>query len=577
MTLTDEIMKKIDVWTKPPYSAECIEEIKTLVKDNNEKELEERFSLELEFGTGGMRGLIRNGTNGMNVYVVGTATQGLANYVNKTGIKNPKAVIAYDSRKFSREFAMESANVLAANGIKTYIFKALRPTPELSFAVRKLGCTTGIVLTASHNPKEYNGYKVYWDDGSQIVPPHDDGIIKEVRNISSINEVKKSGFDELVSKKMIEWIGEEIDEAFISEILKLSVHKEIFAETDVKIVYTPLHGTGGTLIPEMFKTIGLKNVLYVEEQMIADPNFTSVKSPNPEEKEALTLGIKLAEKNNADIVIATDPDADRMGIVARDKNGSYKILSGNQIGAMLEYYILSEKKSTGTLPANGAFVKTIVTTNLQEDIAESFNIKVFNTLTGFKHICKKIRDFENDKNYVYLCGGEESYGYLVGTHARDKDSISATLILAELAAFLKSKGLTLVDYLEEIFEKYGFYSEDTISRTIKGLTGIETIKKIMDTFRKNRPAKLGGLKVIKSIDYKNEKVPDGKDSPYILPSSDVLQFFIEDGSMVTMRPSGTEPKIKFYFSTKGKNEAEAQAKTKKFVDDFIPQVDRIIG
>jgi phosphoglucomutase len=338
-----------------------------------------------------------------------------------------------------------------------------------------------------------------------------------------------------------------------------------------------LHGTGATLIPKAFGRIGMKNILYVDEQMKADPNFSTVVYPNPEEKEALTLGIKKAEAEGADIVIATDPDADRMGIVARDKNGGYVVINGNQIGSILEYYILSERKTVNTLPPDAAIVKTVVTTNLQDEIAESFGVKVFNTLTGFKFICKKLRDFEHDKNFTYVCGGEESYGYLVGSHARDKDSISATLMIAEICAYLKTeKKITIPEYLDLIFRKYGYYNEETVSKTIKGLSGVETIKKIMGHFRQNKPSSFGGEKIINAIDYKNDKVPDGAGSKYNLPPSDVIQYFFSDGSKITLRPSGTEPKIKFYFSTKGKSAAEAAEKTKRYRDDFLPAVDKLV-
>ena len=574
MALNEEILKKIEEWTNQPYGKECIDEIKSL--QTNEDELRERFAMDLDFGTGGMRGIIRNGTNGMNIYVIAKTTQGLANYIKKVGIKNPKASIAYDSRKFSKEFATEAAIVLASNGIKTYLFKELRPTPELSFAVRHLGCTTGIVVTASHNPKEYNGYKVYWDDGAQVVAPHDKGIIEEVKKVKKLTEVKKDDFDKLIENKMIEIIGEEIDEAFINEILKLAINKDAITKSKVKIVFTPLHGTGVTLVPKALKKLGFNDVIYVDEQMVSDPNFSTVKSPNPEEKETLNMGIQKAKETNADILIATDPDADRMGIVAKDKNGGYVILSGNQIGSILEYYVLSAKQKNNSLPKNGAVVKTIVTTNLQDDIAKSFDVKIFNMLTGFKFIGQKMREFDNDKNYTYLFGGEESYGYLTGTHARDKDAICATLMIAECCAYLKNNGLTLVDYLEEIFTKYGYYDEQTISEGVKGLKGIEIIKKIMEHFRKNKLTSLSGIKVVKSIDYLNEKVPDAEGSNYILAPSDVIQFFMEDGSKITLRPSGTEPKIKFYFSTKDKNKQDAENKTAAFAKDFMPAVHKII-
>ncbi len=420
MNLSKEIQAKIKEWTNPPYKDDCINEIKNLAEKNNEKELIDRFGAELDFGTGGIRGIIGYGTNRMNIYIIAKCTQGLADYVLKSKEKDPKAVIAYDSRLFSFEFAKKAAAVLAGNGIKTYIFKELRPTPELSFAIRYLKCTTGIVITASHNPKEYNGYKAYWNDGAQLITPHDKGVIDEVRKIISLDQVKEDDFNKLLDKKMIEWIGEEIDDVFIDEILKLSINKDVLAKSKIKIVYTPLHGTGGTLIPKAIKKLGLPEPVYVDEQMKPDSDFSTVKFPNPEEKEALSLAIKKAEKTNADIVIATDPDADRMGVVVKDKNNNFIILNGNQIGVILEYYIFKEMKLKGTLPSNAALVKTIVTTYLQNIIAKDFDVKVFDVLTGFKFIGGKIRQFEEDNNYTFVFGTEESYGYLTGTHARDR-------------------------------------------------------------------------------------------------------------------------------------------------------------
>ncbi|MBN2545589.1 MAG: phospho-sugar mutase, partial [Spirochaetes bacterium] len=385
MNLTNEIQARIKEWSNHPYGEECINEIKNLVESKNEKELIERFGTELDFGTGGIRGIIGYGTNRMNIYVIAKCTQGLANHVLKSKVKDPKAVIAYDSRLYSFEFAKKTASVLACNGIKTYIFKELRPTPELSFAIRYLKCTTGVVITASHNPKEYNGYKAYWNDGAQLTSPHDKKVIDEVRNITSLNKVKEGDFNELLKNGMIEWIGEELDDAFINEILKLSINNDILNKSNIKIVYTPLHGTGGTLIPKAIKKLGLPEPIYVEEQMEPDSNFPTVKFPNPEEKEALSLAIKKAEKVNADIVIATDPDADRMGVVVKDNNNDYIVLNGNQIGVVLEYYILKEKKLKNALPSNAALVKTIVTSYLQNIIAKDFNVKVFDVLTGFKY------------------------------------------------------------------------------------------------------------------------------------------------------------------------------------------------
>lgn len=576
MKLISNVLDKIKEWTSPPYNEECIKEIKKLVESNDVNELNERFGAELNFGTGGLRGIIGYGTNRMNIYIIAKATQGLANYVLKNGKKDLKAVIAYDSRHYSKEFARITASVLASNGIKTYLFKELRPTPELSFAIRYLGCTTGVVITASHNPKNYNGYKAYWDDGSQVINPHDVGIIEEVRKIKKLSEVKQDDFEMLLTSGKIEWIGKEIDQAFINEIVKLSINKEKIKGSDIKIVFTPLHGTGGTLVPQAFKEAGLPDPVVVEEQMKIDPDFSTVVYPNPEEEEALTLSISLAKKINAEMVIATDPDADRMGIVIRDNNGEYHILNGNQIGAVLEYYILKERKSNGMLPENSAIVKTIVTTDLQDVIAEDYGVKVFNVLTGFKFIGQKIRHFEEEDNYKYVYGGEESFGYLPGTHARDKDSISSAVIIAECCAYLKMQNKTIMDLLEEIYSKYGYYKDELEVRRIEGLAGKEVILKIMEYFRINKINSIGEIDVDHCIDYKNDKIKDAKDSKYILPPSNVMQFYLKDGSRVTLRPSGTEPKIKFYFSTKGINRDEADKKVEIFKKDLLDIVDNII-
>ncbi|HPO49733.1 MAG TPA: phospho-sugar mutase [Spirochaetota bacterium] len=550
MKLNDKITDKIGEWTNSPYSEECISEIKKLVSDNNETELNERFALDLDFGTGGMRGIIRNGSNGMNIFVVAKATQGLANYVKKSEISNPKAAIAYDSRRFSFEFAKEAALVLASNGIKTYLFKELRPTPELSFAIRYLGCTTGIVVTASHNPKEYNGYKVYWNDGAQVVAPHDKGIIEEVKKVLKLIDVKKENFDELVEKGMIEWIGENVDNAFIEEILKLNINKSVISKSKVKIVFTPLHGTGATLIPEALKRLGFNDVTYVEKQMKADSEFSTVIYPNPEEREALKLGTETAEKINADIVIATDPDADRMGIVVRDSDGKYDIITGNQIGSIIEYYILSKKKENNSIPANAAIVKTIVTTNLQDEIAQSFGVKVFNVLTGFKFIGQKIREFEDDNSYQYIFGGEESYGFLCEDFVRDKDAVSACTMLAETAAWAKDKGLTLYQLLQNIYVEYGFSKEAGISVVKKGKSGAEEIEAMMKHFRENPLTQIAGSNVTYVYDYatlKGLSVAENEKITLDMPTtSNVIQYFTEDNTKVSIRPSGTEPKIKFY-------------------------------
>ncbi|MCK4797263.1 MAG: phospho-sugar mutase [Spirochaetes bacterium] len=576
MALSIDVMKKIKEWTSPPFSMECIKEIESLVKTGNEKELTERFGAELNFGTGGLRGIIGFGTNRMNIYIIAKSTQGLANYVLKNNINKPKAVVAYDPRHFSLEFAMKTASVLASNGIKTYIFKKLRPTPELSFAIRHLKCTTGVVITASHNPKEYNGYKVYWDDGSQIIFPHDIGIIKETRKIKELNQVKQDDFDKLVKENMIEWIGEEIDDAFINEIIKLSINRDKISNSKVKIVFTPLHGTGGEVIPKALKKLGLPSPICVEAQMEPDPDFSTVIYPNPEEEEALSLAINKAKEHNADIVIATDPDADRMGIAVRDKNGDYNFITGNQIGAILEYYVLREKKANNSLPKNGAIVKTVVTTELQSVIGNDFGVKVFNVLTGFKYIGQKIRHFEHEKNYQYILGGEESYGYLIGTHARDKDAISASLMIAECCAYLKIKNLTIIDFLEEIYSKYGYYRDELETRRIKGLAGREIMLKIMEHFRMNKLKNIDDILVDHYIDYENDKIHDAQGSKHTLPRSNVIQYYMNDGSKITLRPSGTEPKIKFYFSTKAKSQKAAEKKIELFKKDFMKKIDSLI-
>lgn len=576
MPLTkEEILKKALEWTRSPFGEECKNEIKKLIEDNNEKELTERFAVDLDFGTGGMRGIIRNGTNGMNIYVVSKATQGLANYVNSKKFDSPKAVIAYDSRKYSKEFAEEAAAVLASNGIKTYIFKDIRPTPELSFAVRELGCVTGIVVTASHNPKEYNGYKVYWKDGGQVINPDDKAIIAEVKKVITLTDVKKEDFNELLKKGMIEYIDDSFDDKFLNSAYNLLLYKNTAKFSDLKIVYTPLHGTGGTLIPKALNELGYKNVYLVDKQMIPDSNFSTVKSPNPEDKVALEMGIDILLKNNADILIATDPDADRMGVVVRDKTGGYIIITGNQIGSILEYYLLSELKKSGKLPKNAAIVKTVVTSNLQDVIGEHFAVKVFNVLTGFKFIADKINNFETDGNYTYIFGGEESYGYLPETYARDKDSISSALIIAECAAFLKSINSSIADYLEMIFGKFGYFYDETNSITIGGIVGMQKIQDMMVFFRKENFAKIGDDKVVKKIDYANDTVFDSSDRVYTLPKSNVIQYLLEDNSKITIRPSGTEPKIKFYYSTKAGSKNEALKKVESYKAFFDPIIEKI--
>ncbi len=576
MAFSDIVQKRIGEWTSAPYAKDCIDEIEALAAKGDEKELNERFAVELEFGTGGLRGLIRNGTNGINIYVIARATQGLANYIKKSGSVNPKAVIAYDSRLYSREFAVESARVLASNGIKTYIFKEMRPTPELSFAVRHLGCTAGIVVTASHNPKEYNGHKVHWNDGAQIISPHDKGIIDEVRAVEALSMVGEGDFEDLAADGKIEWIGEDADKAYIAEVLKQAINTDEIKKSSVKVVYSALHGTGGTMIPGLFDKLGLENAVYVKEQMVGDPAFSTVKKPNPEEREALDMAIEYAVREDGDIVIATDPDADRMGIAVKNSEGKFEVLSGNHIGAVIEHYVLSARKENGTLPANGAVVKTIVTTDLQERIAESFSMKTFNVLTGFKYIGEKIHAFETDKDYQYIFGGEESYGYLAGTYARDKDAVCATLLISECCAWLKNRGRTITDYLEEIFTEYGYYEDRTVSIEAKGLAGAAVIGSVMKNFRISPPEKIGNVKVLKTIDYNEDEVYDAEGSSYVLPRSNVLQYILEDGSKVTVRPSGTEPKIKFYFASTSTSREQTIIKIDAMEKDLIPGVNQFI-
>ncbi len=580
MDLSQTVLTRIKEWTKPPYSNECVNEIEQLVSSDNYKEINERFAVDLEFGTGGLRGIIGWGTNRMNIYTVMKATQGLSNHLKQSfSGKKLSAVVSYDCRRLSTEFAKATASVFAANGIKVYIFKKMRPTPMLSYAIRKLGCDTGVIITASHNPKEYNGYKAYWNDGAQVTEPHDRLIIDEVRKINSMDMVLTGDFETYISRGTINYIDKDLDVDFFNDIRSLVINRDLIKSNkkDIKIVYTPLHGTGSLVMPDCFLNAGFEELICVDEQMVADSEFSTVIYPNPEEKEALSLAVKKAKSIKADIVIATDPDADRVGIAVMDRSGEMVLLNGNQTGAILIYYILSQKKRLGLLPANSAIIKTIVTTPLQDKIAESFGVKVFNVLTGFKYIATKQKHFEEDKNYIFQYGGEESYGYCTGNFVRDKDSLGASVMIAEAALLLKSQGRNLIDYLDEIYKKYGYYEDSLQSRTIKGLEGKEVIDRIMTTFRKNRPAKINGVSIIRSIDFENEDIQDSEGSRYILPKSNVLQYYFEDGSRITFRPSGTEPKIKFYFTTKGENSESLKVKVKDFERELMSIVDSIIS
>jgi len=567
-------------WLNNPYFDEDTKnELKAIADDDNE--IKERFYADLEFGTAGLRGVIGAGTNRMNIYTVRKATQGLANYILKTGKEAQGVAIAYDSRRMSPEFADESALCLAANGIKAYVFESLRPTPELSYAVRKLGCVAGINITASHNPPEYNGYKVYWEDGAQITPPHDSGIMAEVKAVTDYATVKTMDKAEAVSAGLYVVIGEDIDKPYIEELKKLVKHQECIdaVQKDLRIVYTPLHGTGNLPVRRVLKELGFENVYVVPEQELPDGEFPTVSYPNPEAKEAFELALKLAVEKDAELVLATDPDADRLGVYVRDDKGEYHSLTGNMSGCLLaEYEIASVKEQSG-IPADGALVKSIVSTNMADAIAKSYGLELMEVLTGFKYIGQKILEFETTGNGTYLFGFEESYGCLIGTHARDKDAIVATMALCEAAAFYKTKGKNLWDAMIDIYEKYGYFKDEVISMTFKGIEGLEQIKKIMETMRANAPKEVAGAKVLKVRDYKAGTIIDtatGEKSDSPLPSANVLYYDLEDDAWFCVRPSGTEPKIKFYFGVKGTSLADADDKTAKFTEATKAMVDEIL-
>ncbi|MCR5118699.1 MAG: phospho-sugar mutase [Lachnospiraceae bacterium] len=533
---------------------------------NDEKEVEDRFYKDLEFGTGGLRGVIGAGTNRMNIYTVRKASQGLANYIIKAGTGAKGVAIAYDSRRMSPEFADCAALCLAANGIKAYVFDALRPTPELSFALRKLGCTAGIVVTASHNPPEYNGYKVYWEDGAQVTPPHDTGIIAEVNAISDYTSLKTMDKEEAVKAGLYEVIGKEIDDAYMVELKKQIIHPEVIAAVanDIKIVYTPFHGTGNVPVRRILAELGFKNVYVVPEQEEPDPDFTTLDYPNPEDPKAFTLALKLAKEKHADIVMATDPDADRLGIYALDtKSGEYIPFTGNMSGMLIAEYILRERTAGGTMPKDPALVTTIVTTNMAHAITKAYGVKEIDTLTGFKYIGEQIKIFEQTGCNNYVFGLEESYGCLAGTHARDKDAVVAVMCLCEVASWCKKQGITLWDMMIDVYEKYGYYKETQYAITKKGKEGLEEIAAMMDKLRKDPPKEFGELKVRKFLDYKEHKTIDfenGTTGETDLPTSNVLYFDLENDSWCCARPSGTEPKIKFYMGIRGSSLEDAAAK-----------------
>lgn len=546
LNIDASIKTKVDKWLGNSYDEETRNELQALIDSNNTTELIDAFYTDLEFGTGGLRGIMGVGTNRMNKYTVGMATQGLSNYLlqNFPG-EQVKVAVAHDSRNNSRYFAEIVANIFAANGIKVYLFEALRPTPELSFAIRELGCHSGVNLTASHNPKEYNGYKAYWQGGAQLVAPHDKNVIAEVNKINDVSEIKFEG-----GKENIELIGQEIDEKYIQKVLELSVSKEaIQRQHDIKIVYTPIHGTGIKLVPKVLQRFGFTNVHIVEEQAEPNGNFPTVVYPNPEEAEALNLALKKAKEIDADLVLATDPDADRVGIAVKNHHNEWQLLNGNQTAALLFYYMLSAWKESGKLTGNEYVVKTIVTSNILDVMAETFGVECYNTLTGFKYIADIIKNNEGKKTYIV--GGEESYGYLIGDFVRDKDAISSCALIAELVAYAKDQGKSVFDMLIEMYTRFGFYKEGLISLTKKGKSGAEEIQNMMAELRSNPPVTINGSRLVKLIDYQAQIAKDmktGEETATGTDKSNVLQFITEDGNKISARPSGTEPKIKFYFS-----------------------------
>jgi phosphoglucomutase len=567
-------------WCEDAYFDEATKaELKAIAGD--EKEIEDRFYKELEFGTAGLRGVIGAGTNRMNIYIVSKATQGFANYIKKQGEAAVKkgVVIAYDSRNYSPEFAEITARVLAGNGIKAYLSDELRPVPMLSFAVRNLGCTGGIVITASHNPPEYNGYKVYWEDGAQVPAPRDGEITAEVNAITDFNMIQTADLEEAVNSGIIQYVGPELDVAYMDAVAAQVVNPEIIANTDLKIIYTPLHGSGNKPVRRALAKAGFKNVSVVPQQEKPDGNFPTVGYPNPENKAVFDLAIELAHKNGADIIVGTDPDADRVGAVVKMTNGEYMVLTGNMTGALLCEYILSQKAAKGELPKNGAVVSTIVSTDLTKAICANYGVKYFDVLTGFKYIGEKIKEFEANGDYEYQFGFEESYGCLKGTYARDKDACVATMLLCEMAAYYKSKGMSLYDGLLELFAKYGTYKETITSITLKGIDGAAQIKKVTDTLRANSPAEVSGAKVIETRDYSTGKIVDittGAESETGLPKSNVLYYVLDNDTWFCVRPSGTEPKIKVYFGSKGKDQADVDAKIANAEKGILAIVDDIL-
>ncbi len=564
-------MDKYNLWASDEYfDVDTRNELKAIA--DNYTEIKDRFFKELEFGTGGLRGIVGAGTNRMNIYTVGKATQGLANYIIKQGGQEKGVAIAYDSRNMSVEFATAAALCLCANGIKAYTYESLRPTPVLSYTVRKLGCIAGIVVTASHNPPEYNGYKVYWEDGAQVTAPKDAEIIGEVNAIQEFTSIKTMDKQQAIDAGLYHVVGKELDDSYIEELKKLVINPISEAGKDLKIVFTPLHGTGNLPVRRILKEIGFEHVYVVEEQEMPDGNFPTVSYPNPEDPKVFTLAKKLADEVGADVILATDPDADRLGVCIRDDKGEFVLLTGNMSGAMIAEYEFSQKQAHGILPANSALIKTIVTGNITDQIAKKYNARLIEVLTGFKFIGEKIKLFEETHENEYVFGYEESYGCLIGTHARDKDAVVAVMAFCEAAAYYKSQGITLYEQLQNMYKTYGYFKEDLKAVTLKGITGMEKIKEIMASYRANVPTKMGGYEVLKFRDYQADTITDMKTKEVFstgLPKSDVLYFDLTDDAWCAVRPSGTEPKIKFYFGVKGSSMEDAEEKLKALREDEV--------
>jgi phosphoglucomutase len=569
MSELNRVQAQYQLWLQDPtVDAQTKAELQAIA--DQPKEIEDRFYRDLEFGTGGLRGVIGAGTNRMNAYTVGRATQGLAQYLLNTAPAGsaPSVVIAHDSRHQSPEFALETALVLAGNGVKAYVFDALRPTPELSFAVRELKASAGIVITASHNPPEYNGYKAYGPEGGQLVPHEAEQVLDQIAKVETFGQVKKASREAAERDGLLVWIGKEIDDKFIAAVTSVSQNSDVIKRisNDFRIVYTPLHGAGNLPVRAALAAIGFENVHVVPEQEKPDPNFSTVKSPNPEEREAFTLAIEQAKRIGADIIIGTDPDCDRMGAVVKDANGDYFVLTGNQSGAIMVHYLLSSMKGRGVLPANGVVIKTIVTSEMGAVIAASYGVSTLNTLTGFKYIGEKMTQFAATGEHTFLFGYEESYGYLAGTYARDKDAVIASMLICEAAAYYKSQGKTLYDVLQELYESHGYFMEKLESKTLKGKDGVEQIQRMMETWRSNAPAEIAGVRVAEVEDYSQ--------GLYGLPKENVLKFKLEDHSWFCLRPSGTEPKIKFYFAVKGTSGTEAAERQQTLVQSVLDLVEK---